>query len=133
MDPKTLHVLCILKHKMHHHHLRVRLILKRDNMHLNKKVLSKDNHQGPFQVLVAKLKVMCQVVGQAAPQVLSTHLPPPQATKYLNIGQAVHPFTLTPLMHRLDVIAYQTLVDHPQQLILGTEAFVQELLALDQV
>ena len=126
MDQKKINVHCLLKHKIYRRHLRILLIREKDNIFLIKIVLLKDNHPGPFQVLVAKQKVMCQVVEQAALQVLSTHLPPPQATKYLNIGQAVHPSTLTPLMLLLDVIAYQILVDHPQQLIHGIAAFAQE-------
>ena len=68
---------------------------------------------------------MCQVV-----EVVAIQIPPllllPQATKYLNIGQAVHPSILSQLMHHQGATVSQTLADHQQLPILGTKASVLE-------
>ena len=74
---------------------------------------------------------MCQVVEVVAIQIPQLLLLP-QATKYLNIGQAVHPFILSQRMHHQDAIVSRTLEDHQQQRIPGTKVFVQEGPVLDQ-
>ena len=74
---------------------------------------------------------MCQVVEVVVIQAPLLPLPP-QVTKYLNIGQAVHPSIPSQLMHHQGVLASQTLEDHQRQRILGTRVFVLESLVLDQ-
>ena len=74
---------------------------------------------------------MCQAAEAVVIQVPSLLLPH-QATKYLNIGQAVHPSIPSQLMHHQGVLAYQTLEDHQRQRILGTRVFVLDSLVLDQ-
>ena len=68
---------------------------------------------------------MCQVVEVVVIQAPLLPLPP-QVTKYLNIGQAVHPSILTQPMHHQGAIVSQIHGGLQQQQILGTKAFALE-------